>query len=87
MKQVPQSKDDIFERVATILRDSFGFEPSEILPSSHLIDDLDLDSIDAIDLAVGLEQEIGLDVSEDDLRQLRVVGDIVDLVYRHPEDA
>jgi acyl carrier protein len=83
VKQVPQSKDDIFERVVAVLRNSFGFEPSEILPSSHLIDDLDLDSIDAIDMAVELEQEIGLDVGEDELRELRVVGDIVDLVYRN----
>ena len=83
MKQVPQSKEEIFDRVVAVMHDSFGFEPSEILPSSHLLDDLDFDSIDAIDLAVGLEQEMGLDVAEEELRELRVVGDIVDLVYRH----
>jgi acyl carrier protein len=51
-------------------------------PDAHLIDDLDLDSIDAIDLVVSLESETDLDVTEDELKALRVVQDIVDLVHR-----
>ena len=49
-------------------------------PRLQPLDDLDLDSIDAIDLAVELEQETGLRLEEQELRQIRRVKDIVDLV-------
>ncbi|MBK7948139.1 MAG: acyl carrier protein [Deltaproteobacteria bacterium] len=70
----------ILERVREILADSFEIEPETIQLESHLIDDLDLDSIDAIDLAVELEQETGLRLEEQELRRIRRVKDIVDLV-------
>jgi len=73
-------RDEILDRVRAILAESFELEPSAIQLDSHLIDDLDLDSIDAIDLAVELEQETGLRVEEQDLRRIRFVRDIVDLV-------
>lgn len=76
------SKEEILARVTEVLVRSFEFDSSQIYPTSHLIDDLDLDSIDAIDLAVGLEEETGLDMAEEELREIRVVQDIVDLIHR-----
>jgi acyl carrier protein len=78
----PPKKDEIYARVAAILVDSFELDAGEVRPDAHLIDDLDLDSIDAIDLVVSLESETDLDVTEDELKALRVVQDIVDLVHR-----
>jgi acyl carrier protein len=77
------TKDQILARVQEILVESFELDVAAVRPDAHLIDDLDLDSIDAIDLAVELESETGLDVSEEELRQIRVVQDIVDLVHDH----
>lgn len=76
----PLTRESVLERVREILVSSFELEPGAIQLDSHLIDDLDLDSIDAIDLAVELEQETGLRVEEQELRQIRRVADIVDLV-------
>ena len=80
---LPQSasREQIFARVAELLAEAFDLSPEQVRLDSHLIDDLDLDSIDAIDLVVGLEEETGLDVSESELRAIRVVGDIVELVH------
>jgi len=75
------TKSEIFARVSQILEDSFDLDPAAIKPSAHLINDLDLDSIDAIDLAVGLQSEVGLEVAEEELQAIRVVDDIVNLVY------
>ena len=61
--------------------ESFELDESEIRLDVHLIDELDLDSIDAIDLAVGLQEELSLEVSEEELRQIQRVSDIVDLVH------
>jgi acyl carrier protein len=79
------SKEEILARVIKLMTESFGIDPAEILPTANLFDDLDLDSIDAIDLVVGLEEETGLRVAEDELREIRLVQDIVDLVHRKLE--
>ena len=76
------SKDEIFVRVSEVLVETFEMEPARIQPATHLIDDLDLDSIDLIDLVVRLEEESNLDLVEDELKELRVIQDVVDLVYR-----
>lgn len=75
------TKEEIFEKVQTILVDSFELDPQSVHPTAHLLDDLDLDSIDAIDLAVALQSETGLDLCETELRSLRIVQDAVDLIY------
>lgn len=76
----PLDRESVLERVREILVESFELEPAAVRLDAHLIDDLDLDSIDAIDLAVELEQETGLRVEEQELKKIRLVKDIVDLV-------
>jgi acyl carrier protein len=73
------SRDEIFEWVTQVLREEFAFD-DEIRLESHLVDDLDLDSIDAIDMSVRLEEKTGLSFSEDDLKSIRTVRDVVDLI-------
>ena len=58
----------------------FGLDPDAIELSAHLIDDLDLDSIDLVDLAVSLEEDRGIKLDEDDLKSVRTVGDAVNAV-------
>ena len=70
----------LFARISEILSESFEVDPGAIHPGAHLVDDLDLDSIDAIDLAVKLEEETGLEVSEKEIRKITIVQDVVDLV-------
>jgi len=77
-----QSKDEILRWVVETLKNEFELRDEDLHPGAHLIDDLDLDSIDAIDLVVSLEAETGLDVSEEELKSIRVVQDVVDLVHR-----
>jgi acyl carrier protein len=81
------TKEEIFGRVRTILVDAFELDPDDIAPSAHIIDDLDLDSIDAIDLAVDLEKETGLSLKENELREVRLVQDVVDLIYNRLSEA
>ena len=80
------SKEEILSRVTDVLVRSFELDPGAVLPTAHLFDDLDLDSIDAIDLVVGLEESIGLKVGEEDLVRIRIVQDVVDLVHRELGD-
>ncbi len=81
------TKEEIFEKIQSVLVDSFELDPSSVVPTAHLMDDLDLDSIDAIDLAVAIERETSLDISEEELRSLRIVQDAVDLIERRLAEA
>ena len=81
------SKEQILARVIGVLAESFALDGRSIQPTSHLFEELELDSIDAIDLMVGLEEETGIKLSEDELRQIRVVQDVVDAIHRHMEAA
>jgi acyl carrier protein len=73
------SRDEIFEWVSQVLREEFAYG-DEIRLESHLIDDLDLDSIDAIDMTVRLEEKTGLSFNEDDLKSILTVRDVVNLI-------
>jgi acyl carrier protein len=77
------TSEDALDLVRRVLCAEFEFAPEAILESAHLIDDLDLDSVDAVALAVRLEEEADIELSEDELRSLRTVRDVVALVHRH----
>ena len=70
--------DDVLAVLRAAMQAEFGLEPSTIELSAHLIDDLDLDSIDLVDLAVSLEEERGIKLDEEDLKSVRTVADAVD---------
>ncbi len=74
------SPESIFTWVCEILKREFQISDAEISPTAHLIDDLDLDSIDAIDLSVRLEEKTGLSFKEEDLKAIRTIQDVVDFI-------
>ena len=79
------SKDEILDTLRVVLVDEFKLRGEQIVPTAYLVEDLDLDSIDAINLAIRLEEENGLDMGEEELRALRTVQDVVDVVHRKLE--
>jgi len=72
---------EILGWVTEVLRNEFDFSPAELAPTTHLIDDLDLDSIDAVDMAVRLEERCGFRLSEDELKSIQTIQDVVDLIH------
>jgi len=52
------SKEEILARVIDLMAESFGIDSAEIFPTAHLFDDLDLDSIDAIDLVKAVRNRL-----------------------------
>lgn len=70
----------IFEHVANTLAELFDLDRSAITMESHLSDELDIDSIDAIDLIVELKKYVGKKISPEDFKSVRTVGDVVKAV-------
>ncbi len=66
--------------LATVLEQEFEIQASQVRADAHLVDDLDLDSLDGVVLIVRLEDETGLEVEVEELRGCRTVADLVELV-------
>jgi acyl carrier protein len=75
-------RDEIDSEVRRQLVEMFRLDVTTITDDSRLRDDLDLDSIDAIDLAVKLQELTGKRVEEAALREVRTVRDVGDLIER-----
>jgi acyl carrier protein len=58
-----------------------GVDPAGIGPASQLVDDLDLDSLDWVDLAMQLEENLSITLTDERFSSLRTVQDVVDRVY------
>jgi len=76
-----QTRDDIYIELKNILGELFEIDESEIHPDVRLYEDLDLDSIDAIDMVIKLQQITGKKVRPEDFKSARNVNDIVEAVY------
>jgi acyl carrier protein len=74
------SRDEIFAKIRETLMTSFEIPEERIHDDARLLEDLELDSIDAIDMAVQIQEMTSVRVEEDELKKLRTVGDTVDLV-------
>lgn len=76
------SKDDILQTLRGILEEMFETDPAMVEPAAHLYDDLDIDSIDAVDLIVRLKELTGRKVSPEEFKAVRTVADVVDAIEK-----
>ena len=76
------TQQEIFTQIQQMLASLFEIEPEEIKPESKLFEELELDSIDAIDLVVKLQKTIGKKIMPEDFKNVRTVQDVVDVGYK-----
>ncbi len=75
------TKTELFDHIARLLTDSFEIEPALVVPTARLHGDLDIDSIDAVDLIVQLKPLLGRNLQPDAFKSVRTVQDVVDVVH------
>ncbi|MBK1612124.1 acyl carrier protein [Rubrivivax gelatinosus] len=75
------TKDDILARIVEILQQTFEIAPERITPQARLYDDLDIDSIDAVDLIVQLKPLVGARLRPEAFKSVRTVQDVVDALH------
>ncbi len=86
------NQEEIVSAVNSIFIDRFELEESELAPEKKLVDDLQLDSLDMVDMIVGLQQKFGINLRDNkDIRQVRTLDDVYalfeKLISEHPEIA
>ena len=67
----------MFEKVRDVIVDTLGCEAEAVTMEATLTEDLGLDSIDAVELNIALEDALGTAISDEALKEMKTVGDIV----------
>tara|TARA_Y100001956_G_C4003927_1_gene134738 strand:- start:118 stop:372 length:255 start_codon:yes stop_codon:yes gene_type:complete len=73
-------KENILAQVRETLVELFDLEPSEVVPEAKLYEDLDIDSIDAVDLLIDLKKSTNVDLTPAQFKQVRTIQDVVDVL-------
>lgn len=76
------SDAQIFERIRQVLAKEFEITGDRVEPAAHMVDALDLDSLDIISLAQELGDEIGVQLEDDDVRGCETLGELATRVAK-----
>jgi len=77
-----KSQEEIYNRIVVVFEELFEIDASDISPESNLYEDLDIDSIDAVDLVIELRKMTRKKIQPDDFKAVRTVQDIVEQVEK-----
>lgn len=73
-------QEELYQEISQLLVSLFEIEPDQIKPESRLYEDLDLDSIDAVDMIVYLQKKTGKKIKPEEFKSVRTVQDVVDVL-------
>ncbi len=82
MLNAPHDAEWVYRMIRSSLVELFRIDPSRITPEARLADDLEIDSIDTVDLVDQVKRATGRKVSAEDFRSVRTVSDLVQAVER-----
>jgi acyl carrier protein len=75
------TKNEIFEQLKNILIDEFEIEAKKITMTARLYEDLELDSIDAVDLIVKMKQYVQTKIDPEIFKNVRTISDVIDALF------
>lgn len=76
------TQEQIVEEIAKIIEEVTGIEPSEVTLDKSFVDDLDIDSLSMVEIAVQTEDKYGVKIPDEDLASLKTVGDAVAYIQK-----
>lgn len=76
------NREEILTEIKSIMVEMFEIDATKITPVARLYEDLDFDSIDAVDMMVRLKEITGKAVKPEDFKSARTIGDVVEAVYK-----
>jgi acyl carrier protein len=73
-------RDQVLATMREVAPEVLGVEPDAVVEEASFKDDLDADSLDLVELVMGLEERLDITIPEDELAEIKTVGQAVDLV-------
>ena len=74
---------DIYPKLKKIIVDQLGVDEVEVVPSASFVEDLNADSLDLVELIMSLEEEFGLQISDEDAEKITTVQEAEDYIEEH----
>ncbi|BDY04380.1 acyl carrier protein [Ferrimonas sp. YFM] len=75
-------REQLLAELSAILIEEFEIDADDIQPDANLYEDLDLDSIDAVDLVIKLQQSSGVKIQPEEFKAVRTVNDVLDALEK-----
>jgi acyl carrier protein len=76
------SENDVLAGLATIVNEITGIPTSDVQPDKSFADDLDVDSLSMVEIATAAEDTFDVKIPDDELKNLRTVGDAVSFIVK-----
>lgn len=80
------NKEVVVEKVNDFLIDEFELEKGQLLPNALMKDDLDIESLDFVDIAVIIEKEFGLKVTSEQMIKIKKLDDLYDFILEYSKN-
>ena len=77
------TREEIIETVHRVVVEEFEAEPETLAAESRLREEIGLDSLDAVDLVIALELSFGFRIPEEEVKEIRTLGDIYEKIHAH----
>jgi acyl carrier protein len=74
---------DTLSRVKKIIAEQLGVDEAEVVPTASFVEDLNADSLDLVELIMSLEEEFGMEISDEEAENIKSVQDAVDYINEH----
>ena len=76
------TQDEILAGLSEIIDEIAGVPADEVTPDKTFVDDLDIDSLSMVEIAVAAQDKFGVEIPDDQLKDLKTVQDVIDYVER-----
>ena len=73
----------VFEKIRKIISEQVDIEEEKITMETSLLKDLEADSLEAVEILMGISDEFGIEISDEEAEKFQTVGDIVEYVEHH----
>ena len=74
-----------FERLKKIIVEQLGVDEEEVTSTASFVEDLNADSLDLVELIMSLEEEFGMEISDEDAERIQKVSDAVEFIEEHQQ--
>jgi acyl carrier protein len=72
-----------YEKLKKIIVEQLGVDEGDVKPEASFVDDLNADSLDLVELIMSLEEEFGMEISDEEAERIKTVGDAAEYIEEH----
>jgi acyl carrier protein len=74
-----------YDRLKKLIVEQLGVDEEEVTPQASFVEDLNADSLDLVELIMSLEEEFGMEISDEDAERIQKVSDAVEYIEEHQQ--